>query len=103
MRVQKRGYIPEIKKIVVADGQATNANFILRPIGEKTDASNTQLEEVKEDDKNKKPVPVSLIIGLTIVCLISLMLALALAIMIAKKYRGDGNVSCQYSAVHADP
>lgn len=103
VRVQKRGYIPEIKKIVVTDGQATNANFILRPIGERTNASNTQLEEVKEDDKNKKPVPVSLIIGLTIVCLISLMLALALAIMIAKKYRGDGDVSCQYSAVHADP
>lgn len=93
VEVTKRGYSPVKRVIQVSEGQATNADFIMQPNGEK--------KEVKEEDK--KPVPVSLVIGLTVVCLISLMLALALAIMLAKKYRGNVEEQTQYSAVHTEP
>jgi len=101
VEVTKRGYFPVKRVIQVSEEQATNADFILQPNGEKMDEAGTALKEVKEEDK--KPVPVSLVIGLTVVCLISLMLALALAIMLAKKYRGNGEEQTQYSAVHTEP
>lgn len=99
VKVHKRGYFPETRVVNVSDGQAASMDFFLRPNGEKMDES--QLAEVKVDDK--KLVPVSLIVGLTVVCVISLMLALALVIMIVKKYRGDGNIKTQYTAVNSEP
>ena len=103
MKVSKRGYIPVTKTVQINDGQATKEDFILKPNGQHFDEAGTVLmQEVKED--NKKPVPVALVVGLTVVCLISLMLALALAVMLAKKYRGNNdNNQTQYSAVHTEP
>lgn len=103
VKVSKRGYIPVTKTIQINDGQATKEDFILKPNGQHFDEAGTVLmQEVKED--NKKPVPVALVVGLTVVCLISLMLALALAVMLAKKYRGNNdNNQTQYSAVHTEP
>ena len=59
--------------------------------------------EVVPDEEKKKHVPVSLVVGLTVVCLISLLLALVLAILITKKYRQKENVQGEYSQVHTDP
>ena len=104
VEVRKRGYISEKRTIHITDGKATKKDFFLRPDANSMDESGTQLQEVQEvKEDEKKPIPVSLVIGLTVVCLISLMLALALAIMLAKKYRGNGDVQSQYSAVHTDP
>ena len=100
VEVRKRGYFPITKVVRVSDDQAANVDFSMQPIGQGMDESGTQFE-VKQDDK--KPVPVSLVVGLTIVCLIALVLALALAIMLAKKYRGVEDERTQYSAVHTDP
>lgn len=99
--VSKDGYTPVKRTIQVNDGPATRQEFILARNGKSLDEAGTELEEVKMDDK--KPVPVSLVIGLTVVCLISLMLALALAIMLAKKYRGRDGAQGEYSQVHTDP
>lgn len=101
MTVSKHGYTPVKRTIEVNDGPATRQEFILERNGESLDEAGTGFEEVKMDDK--KPVPVSLVIGLTVVCLISLMLALALAIMLAKKYRGRDSTQGEYSQVHTDP
>ena len=100
VRVKKTGYFPITKRVQVSDGQAADVNFFMQPIGQRMDESGTEFE-VKQD--NKKPVPVSLVIGLTVVCLLALVLALSLAIMLAKKYRGDGDAKTQYSAVHTQP
>lgn len=101
VEVSKHGYTPVKRTIQVNKGPATKQVFVLARNGQSLDEGGTQLEEVKMDDK--KPVPVSLIIGLTVVCLISLMLALALAIMLAKKYRGRESTQGEYSQVHTDP
>ena len=102
MSVSKRGYTTVKRNIQVNKGPATTQEFTLKGNGQSLDEAGTELEEVKMDDK--KPVPVSLVIGLTIVCLISLMLALVLAIMLAKKYRGGNNIAqTEYSQVHTDP
>ena len=102
VQVSKHGYTPVKRTIQVNKGPATRQEFILARNGQSLDESGTELQEVKTDD-DKKPVPVSLVIGLTIVCLVSLMLALALAIMLAKKYRGSGSEQGEYSQVHTDP
>lgn len=100
VKVHKRGYFPETKVVKVRVGQAASMDFLLRRNGEKMD--DLELAEVKEKS-GKKPVPISLVIGLTVVCLISLMLALALVIMIVRKYRGDGNIKTEYCVVGSEP
>ena len=103
VEVRKRGYFPTRKVVRVSDDHAATVDFFMQPIGQgmdEMDESGTQFE-VKQDDK--EPVPVSLVVGLTVVCLIALVLALALAIMLAKKYRGVEDERTQYSAVHTDP
>ena len=100
VEVRKWGYFPTRKVVRVSDGQAANVDFFMQPVGQRMDESGTEFE-VKQDDK--KPVPVSLVVGLTVVCLIALVLALALAIMLAKKYRGVGDERTEYSAVHTNP
>lgn len=104
VKVSKQGYVPVTRTIQVAKGPATKEEFILVRNGQSRDenASELHVQEVKTDD-DKRPVPVSLVIGLTVVCLVSLMLALALAIMLAKKYRGSGSAQGEYSQVHTDP
>lgn len=101
MEVSKHGYTPVKRTIQVNEGPATNQEFILARNGQSLDESGTDLQEVKMDDE--KPVPVSLVIGLTIVCLVALMLALVLAIMLAKKYRGREVAQGEYSQVHTEP
>ena len=101
--VTKSGYTPVKRTIQVAEGPATTEEFVLTRNGQVLDEAGTQLQEVITDDKTKKPVPVSLVVGLTIVCLISLMLALALAIMVARKYRRNESAQGEYSQVHTDP
>ena len=100
--VSKQGYFPVKRTIQVTPGPATRQEFTLKRNGQSRDEASTELQEVKTDD-DKRPVPVSLVIGLTIVCLVSLMLALALAIMLAKKYRGSESAQGEYSQVHTDP
>lgn len=102
VEVSKKGYFPVKRTIEVTRGPATRQEFTLAQKGQSHDEAGTELQEVKTDD-DKKPVPVSLVIGLTIVCLVSLMLALALAIMLAKKYRGSESSQGEYSQVHTDP
>ena len=102
VKVSKEGYFPVERTIQVIQGPATRQEFTLKRNGQSRDEASTELEEVKTDE-NKKPVPVSLVIGLTIVCLVSLLLALALAIMLAKKYRGSESAQGEYSQVHTDP
>lgn len=101
VEVSKHGYTPVKRTIQVNEGPATRQEFILARNGQSLDEAGTDLEEVKMDDE--KPVPVSLVIGLTIVCLVALMLALALAIMLAKKYRGREVAQGEYSQVHTEP
>ena len=102
VEVSKQGYIPVKRTIQVAKGPATKQEFTLVRNDQSRDEAGAELQEVKTDN-DKRPVPVSLVIGLTVVCLVSLMLALALAIMLAKKYRGSGNAQGEYSQVHTDP
>ena len=102
VEVSKQGYFPVKRTIQVTKGPATRQEFTLKRNGQSLDEAGTELQEVKTDD-DKKPVPVSLVIGLTIVCLVSLMLALALAIMLAKKYRGSETAQGEYTQVHTDP
>lgn len=102
VNVTKKGYYPAKRTIQVTGGPATRQEFILTRNGLSRDEASSELQEVKTDD-DKRPVPVSLVIGLTIVCLVSLMLALALAIMLAKKYRGNESAQGGYSQVHTDP
>lgn len=102
VNVTKEGYYPAKRTIQVTGGPATRQKFILTRNGMSRDEASSELQEVKTDD-DKRPVPVSLVIGLTIVCLVSLMLALALAIMLAKKYRGNESAQGGYSQVHTDP
>ena len=102
VEVSKQGYLTDKRTIQVAKGPATKQEFTLVRNGQSLDEAGTELQEVKTDD-DKRPVPVSLVIGLTVVCLVSLMLALALAIMLAKKYRGNGSAQGEYSQVHTDP
>ena len=107
VEVRKRGYFPTRKVVRVSKDHAATVDFFIQPIGPGMDESGQGMDEsgtqfeVKQDDK--KPVPVSLVVGLTVVCLIALVLALALAIMLAKKYRGVEDERTQYSAVHTDP
>ena len=111
VKVSKEGYFPVERTIQVIQGPATRQEFTLKRNGQSRDEASTELEEVEasteleevKTDENKKPVPVSLVIGLTIVCLVSLLLALALAIMLAKKYRGSESAQGEYSQVHTDP
>ena len=102
VEVSKQGYFPVKRTIQVIKGPATRQEFTLTRNRQSHDEASTELQEVKTDD-DKRPVPVSLVIGLTIVCLVSLMLALALAIMLAKKYRGSERAQGEYSKVHTDP
>lgn len=102
VEVSKKGYFPVKRTIEVTRGPATRQEFTLAQKGQSQDEAGTELQEVKTDD-DKRPVPVSLVIGLTIVCFVSLMLALALAIMLAKKYRGSESSQGEYSKVHTDP
>lgn len=104
VKVSKRGYFPVTKNIQVNDGLATKEDFILQLIGKmhlKQDEGSTNLQEVLLE---KKPVPVGLVIGLTLVCLIALSLTLALTIMLVSKYRNRGaDRKAQYAAVHTEP
>lgn len=112
--VSKRGYHPVEKIVRISKGPATKENFVLESNGQVMDEAGTELEEVVPDEagtkrevvpdeEKKKHVPVSLVVGLTVVCLISLLLALVLAILITKKYRQKENVQGEYSQVHTDP
>lgn len=104
VKVSKRGYFPVTKNIQVNDGLATKEDFILQPIGKmhlNQDEGSTNLQEVLLE---KKPVPVGLVIGLTLVCLIALSLTLALTIMLVKKYKDRGaDRKARYAAVHTEP
>ena len=102
VNVTKEGYSTVKRTIQVTPGPATRQEFTLTRKGQSRDETSSELQEVKTDD-DKKPVPVSLVIGLTVVCVVSLMLALALAIMLAKKYRSSGSAQGEYSQVHTDP
>lgn len=112
--VSKRGYHPVEKIVRISKGPATKENFVLESNGQAMDEAGIELEEVVPDEagtkqevvpdeEKKKHVPVSLVVGLTVVCLISLLLALVLAILITKKYRQKENVQGEYSQVHTDP
>ena len=101
VKVSKRGYFPVTKNIQVNDGLATKEDFILQPIKLKQDEGSTNLQEVLLE---KKPVPVGLVIGLTLVCLIALSLTLALTIMLVKNYKDRGaDRKARYAAVHTEP
>lgn len=100
--VSKRGYDPVKRTVTIPKGLAKKEVFVLTSNGQAMDETGAQLEEVVPD-KEKKPVPISLVIGLTIVCVVSLLLALALAILIAKKYRGKESAQGEYSQVHTCP
>lgn len=104
VKVSKRGYFPITKNIQVNDGLATKEDFILQPIGKmhlNQDEGSTNLQEVLYE---KKPIPVGLVIGLTLVCLIALSLSVALTIMLVKKYKDRGaDGRAQYAVVHPEP
>ena len=96
--VHAPGYAPSTKTVVVPQGDAAaRYNFVLEP---SADAGTEFSSEVKTSEK--KPVPVSLIIGLTVICAISLALATALVVMVVKKYRhSTDNVESGYVAVQS--
>lgn len=103
VKVSKRGYFPITKNIQVNDGLATKEDFILQPrkMHLNQDEGSTNLQEVLLE---KKPVPVGLVIGLTLVCLIALSLTLALTIMLVTKYKNRGaDRKARYAAVHTEP
>lgn len=98
--VSKQGYHPVERTVTIPQGLAKNEEFVLTSKGQVMDETGTHLEEVGPD---KKPVPISLVIGLTIVCVVSLLLALALAILVVQKYGGRENAQGKYSQVHTCP
>lgn len=102
--VQAPGYAPVTKEVIVPEGgTAASYNFELeRSFDAGNDAgSNTKFSsEVKMG--NKKPVSISLIIGLTVICTIALALAVALMVMVVKKFkRSKDNVESGYVAVQS--
>lgn len=100
--VHAMGYAPVRKRVVVPEGgAAATYNFVLQPSDDThIDYSSNLSSEVKTS--KKKPVPVSLIIGLTVICAISLALAVALGVMVVKRYRHKTeNVESGYVAVQS--
>ena len=59
------------------------------------------LEDKRKGEQQALSVP--LVVGLTVICIISLLLALGLAVMMAKRYRAGNNRGAGYSKVNSGP
>jgi len=88
--VQHPGHQNITKRVEVKNGPATQVDFIMTPVSGETaeDSGLAKKQEVLEPSK-KKPTPVALIVGLTVICIIALVLAVTLAVMITKRHRAN--------------
>lgn len=95
VRVQHPGHQTITKRVEVKEGPASQVDFIMTPgSGEVAeDLGLAKKQEVLEPSK-RKPTPVALIIGLTLICIIALVLAVTLAVMITKRHRANTD-SCE--------
>lgn len=96
--VSAPGYASMTKRVVVPEDDAiASYDFVLEP---SDDASTDYSSEVKSNEK--KRVPVTLIVGLTIICVVSILLAVALIVMISRKFRqSKDNVESGYTPVES--
>ena len=92
------GYASVTKRVVVPEDDAiASYDFVLEP---SNDAGVDYSSEVKANEK--KGVPVTLIVGLTVICVVSILLAVALIVMISRKFRqSKDNVESGYAPVES--
>lgn len=88
LRVTKEGYEPVEAEVEVHTGPATKLSFEMKT--EKKDGiPNIQDDagiELASTEESRR-VPVTLVVGLTVVCVVGLILAIGLAVMLTKQYK----------------